>query len=251
MKNDIYKILNEWEFNPDNYIRFIKGENGRELMQVRLPLGIEQYELSGRPDGKKPYGKETILEEYENKLADSQKNKKTFLLTDHDYQLLKNESMLYYYRYLILFQIGEYNKTIKDTDHNIKLYDFIDKYYFNKNKNSLLQYRPYVYRINSISKAMLFINKKDIISAKNILESAIETIKTIPKINTEIFNFEKSRSISQIQDILDQLKSQFPDEKDILQEELKRAIELEDFKWAAELRDKLNKIVKEENRKII
>ena len=43
-------------------------------------------------------------------------------------------------------------------------------------------------------------------------------------------------------EILKNIKSKFPDEKDVLEEELKRAIELEDFKWAAEIRDKIKKI---------
>ena len=58
MKQDIFNILNQWEFDPNNNIRFISVNNNREFMQIRLPLGIEQYELNGRPDGKKPYGKD-------------------------------------------------------------------------------------------------------------------------------------------------------------------------------------------------
>jgi len=36
--------------------------DGREVMQVRLPLGIEQYELDGRPDGKRPHHTASLLD---------------------------------------------------------------------------------------------------------------------------------------------------------------------------------------------
>ena len=36
--------------------------DGREVMQVRLPLGIEQYELSGRPDGHRPHDAESAFD---------------------------------------------------------------------------------------------------------------------------------------------------------------------------------------------
>lgn len=238
MKHDIFNILNQWEFDPNNNIRFISANNNREYMQIRLPLGIEQYELNGRPDGKKPYGKSTLLEEYLDRFKNANNSKK-FILSDKDFTELRDEALIFYYRYLILFQIGEYKRAINDTEHNLQICKLVDKYYLNDDKNQLLQYRPYIIRINSISKSMIAIQDKNIDLAREHIKNGIDTISKLIKVDTDIYNFEKDRSLQNLEEILKQLKSQYPDKKEILEEELNRAVEAENFKLAAEIRDKI------------
>ncbi len=245
MKNDIFNILNQWEFDPDNNIRFINGSNDRELLQIRLPLGIEQYELNGRPDGKKPYGKISVLDEYHTRLENAKFNNKKFILNKKELLELRDEALLYYYRYLILFQIGEYKRTIDDTEHNLKICELVDQYYPKKDKNQLLQYRPYIIRINSISLSMIAIQDKKVEEARKQLQNGIEVINKLTKVDNDIFVFEKDRSIKNLEEILSQLKSQYPDEKEILEEELNRAVEVENFKLAAEIRDKIRDLKKD------
>ena len=42
---DVRRLLENWPYDPDKNIRVLRGRDGRELLQVRLPLGLEQYEL--------------------------------------------------------------------------------------------------------------------------------------------------------------------------------------------------------------
>jgi hypothetical protein len=239
MKQDIFNILNQWEFDPNNNIRFVSVNNNREFMQIRLPLGIEQYELNGRPDGKKPYGKITLLEEYQDRLEEVKINNKKFVLSNKDFKELRDEALIFYYRYLILFQIGEYKRTIDDTDHNLRICKLVDEYYQKDDKKQLLQYRPYIIRINSISKSMIAVQDKNVEQAREHLQNGIDTINKLAKVDSDIYVFEKDRSIQNLEEILKQLKSQYPDEKEILEEELNRAVEAENYKLAAEIRDKI------------
>lgn len=65
---DLSEFLKHWEYDDQNYVRFFTGADGREIMQVRQPLGIEQYELDGRPDGLHPEGeKSSALDFYRKK----------------------------------------------------------------------------------------------------------------------------------------------------------------------------------------
>ena len=41
MNEDISKILSDWEFDSENQVRIIKADDGRDVLQVRQPLGIE------------------------------------------------------------------------------------------------------------------------------------------------------------------------------------------------------------------
>ena len=40
MSADITDILREWDFDSDNQIRIIQAEDGRQVLQVRQPMGI-------------------------------------------------------------------------------------------------------------------------------------------------------------------------------------------------------------------
>ena len=51
---DLRKTLQAWPYDPEQDARVLPGEDGRQIVQVRTPLGIEQYEVGGRPDGARP-----------------------------------------------------------------------------------------------------------------------------------------------------------------------------------------------------
>ena len=54
-------LLSDWAFAPGQVlVRQIQGEDGRDLLQMRIDLGILQMETKGRPDGVMPEGFETF-----------------------------------------------------------------------------------------------------------------------------------------------------------------------------------------------
>ena len=242
MSDDISILLNNWPYNPEKNIRYIIASDGRELLQIRLPMGIEQYELKGRPDGTKPFGKEFVLLEYKEKLKNAMLNNNTFELSEKDYIALRNEGIIIYHRYIILFQAGDYKRTINDTSHNLEICDFIEKYYQKKDKNDILQYRPYILRFNYVSRAMLSLKEKNTELARQQLESAIEQIDNIKIIDTPVFQFEKMRSSQHLKELLKQIKLKHPNEREILENELIKAVEIENYEHAAQLRDKLKNL---------
>jgi tetratricopeptide (TPR) repeat protein len=251
MDRDITDILTDWEYNSENSVRIIQANDGRQVLQVRQPLGIEQYELDGRPDGKRPYGNESLLHYYEerfsqaHKLADSLEE---FTLVSEDVVRLHDEAVIYYYRYLILFQIGNYERTINDTEHNLKICDLIEKHSPElKEKKEILQYKPYIIRINAISKAMVSL-KKDLKNvAIKILESAVDIVQHLPEIDTPAFQFEKIRSLHSLRATLKQIRENNDSPIQLLKTRLKEAVELENYEEAAKLRDKIKEMEKQEN----
>ena len=55
--------LKRWKFDPEsNCVRLLKGADGRDVIQMRVDLGILQLETSGRPDGTRPEGFPTLLD---------------------------------------------------------------------------------------------------------------------------------------------------------------------------------------------
>jgi len=241
---DLSHILNSWPYDENNNVRFIKKEEGPELMQIRLPLGIEQYNLNGRPDGRKPENGDHFLEVYQKREEVTKKSGRIFILGDEDFRALWGESLLYYYRYLILFQLGYYRRVIRDTNHNLDICLLVDQYYRSDERKELLQYRPYIRRINAISNAMIYLaeNRED--RAVEELGKGITDIEGLSQIDTEVFEFEKSRSIRVLIDVIRQIQTIYTRVgkkafKASLAEELGRAVATENYERAALIRDQL------------
>ncbi len=245
---DLTGILNDWPYDSENNVRFIQGDDGAELMQIRQPMGIEQYNLDGRPDGLKPGGEETLLAVYSKKKNKTELSGGILILEDNDFRQLRDEGFLYYYRYLALFQVGQYARVALDTEHNLNIAELLEKYYDNEARKEMLQYRPYIRRMNAISKAMVLLGKDDTSQAMKELEKGMADIEALPSVSTAVFEFEKIRSIQHISQVITQVKSAESSSlepkgfKERLSEELSRAIESEDYERAAGIRDRLRKL---------
>jgi tetratricopeptide (TPR) repeat protein len=247
MNQDISFLLNDWPYDSQNSIRIVKKSEGKEVLQVRKPMGIEQYELEGRPDGKRPFGKDAVLSEYQERLSEHRRiqgSDKNFVLHHEDFLLLQEEALFFYYRYLILFQMGDMERTVRDTDHNLKISALLENYCPNEDDRiQLLQYKPYILRINAVARSMVAMKQQLNTVAVEIVEDAISEIRNLPEINNMTFQFEKIRSLNYLKVTL----SQLDDSKTIpildqLKLELEDAVKLEDYEKAAEIRDKIQEI---------
>jgi hypothetical protein len=251
MRYDISEVLKAWEYDRLNNIRKIKGKDGKEKIQIRLPLGIEQFEVDGRPDGKRPYGKESLLEYYRAKVGLCKKRKRTdeeFGLTINDCSKLYEEGLLYYYRYVLFFQLKDYEKMARDTQRNIEYFDFVKKYAIDKeDRLALEQYRPYIIRMNAMGKGLAHLEKKEYEQAWKKMAEGIKAIESLPDMENATFTYEKGRSLGILRGMVKEiLRKKPPSEKDKLQKKLREAIEQENYERAAQLRDIIQKLERTE-----
>src|SRR5205814_6067233 len=69
MNFDISHLLEQWDYEPGEVaVRKFKGKDGSEKIQLRVDLGLLQMNATGRPDGKRPFGHESLLEHYKARL---------------------------------------------------------------------------------------------------------------------------------------------------------------------------------------
>ena len=246
MGADITDILKDWEFDSDNQIRIIQAEDGRQVLQVRQPMGIEQYELDGRPDGKKPFGRESVLDELEARRETwrgAHGGEDGFALSKEDFSALQGEGVLYYFRYLVLFQIGDFARTARDTEHNLKLFALVERFIDrDDDRKEILQYKPYVVRMNAIARAMISLHKEMKGAAEDILTNAISAIEDMRDIDTPAFQFERVRSLNYLKATLKQIHEKKESPANPLKVELERAVDEEDYEKAARLRDRIREL---------
>ncbi len=249
MNQDISKLMQDWPYNPSSNIRIIKINDETEVLQVRKPLGIEQYELDGRPDGTRPQGKDSIIEYYEEKLVrhrKSQGSDQGFEVKHEDFLLLQEEALYNYYRYVILFQIGDMDRTIRDTELNLKICDFVDSYCKNtEDRDQLLQYKPYIIRINAVARAMIAMKQGMTTLSREIVEAAVTEIRNLTEINNITFQFEKVRSLNYLKVTLSELDTDKSFTRlEALKLELEDAVKIENYEKAAEIRDRIQELTK-------
>lgn len=243
---DIRKILEDWPYDPENNARIVEGEGGRQVLQVRLPLGLEQYELEGRPDGVRLRGAESLLDHHLGRLekASAAGGKEGFALSALECAELFEEGTLVYYRYLHLFALRDWARTVRDTDRNIRLFDFVNRYAAREEDRVYLeQWRPYILRINATARSFLCAAAGRHDEALEGVNAAIVRIERLPELEIETFQFERERSLSALRDLSLKIARSRPlSEIEKLERELKKAVAAQEFERAAVLRDRIKGI---------
>src|SRR5260221_4431426 len=252
MKNsaDIRKILQSWPYDPDKDVRLTQGEDGREILQVRTPVGIEQYELDGRPDGLRPHGCESALEYYLKQLEDAKAGGRdsSFKLGHGECNELFSEGTLYYFRYLRLFQLKDWTRTIRDTERNLRVFDLIHRFARRDEDRMFLEkWRPYIIRVNASAAAMLELEKQAFDDALRIANEGIDKIDGLEELEDETFQLERGRSVAALKELASQIQRNRPlSELEQLEHQLRRAIERQEFERAAQLRHKIRDLRKQQ-----
>jgi len=240
---DLREWLAQWPYDPEKTVRTVRGLEGHEIMQVRSPLGVEQYELEGRPDGLHPHGKESLLEYHLERLARAREagKEEDFNLSSDECTGLFNEGTLYYFRYLHLFQIKDWARTARDTARNLRLFDFVHRHAEREqDQMHLEQWRPYVVRMNAVASAMLHLEREQYQKAMELIRAAVETIENLPDLEDETFQYERQRSLVALRELALQIENTKPiSEVERLERQLNQAIETQEFERAAQLRDRL------------
>ena len=241
--HDLRSLLESWPFDPGDDVRLVRGADGRQIMQVRLPLGIEQYEMDGRPDGVRPHGMESALEFQLAQLAKAKNEgeEAAFVLDAEECIELFNEGVLYYYRYVRCFQIKDWARTVRDTGRNLRVFDLVKRYAErDEDRQQLEQWRPYVLRMNAVARAMMAVDEKRFEEAMKIIGDAASKIESLEEMDNPTFKFERERSLHALRDLAGQLERDRPvTELERLERELKKAVETEQFERAAKLRDRI------------
>lgn len=258
--DDLTALLTNWPHDPEHAVRIIVAQDGRSVMQVRLPLGVEQYEMDGRPDGTQPYGFDSVLAHTQDRLRRhivETGSDAGFLVTTAEAAELQSEGVLYYYRYLLLFRLGYYDLVVRDTDHNLQLCDLLERYCQSEDaRNAVLQFQPYILRMNAAARAIAIERGESSGDYHEVINMTIQRIQELEEIDSPAFQFERIRSVNYLRTLVRKLDAD-PDASDTsdqiastmvtgdarsrLEHELQEAVDAEDYERAARIRDALRR----------
>ena len=244
MNHDIGHLLNDWEFDPDEFhARRIKGKDGVEKIQIRIDMGILQLEMQGRPDGKRPHGYDSLLEYFED-LVQSHEQRvdgEHFLLEGDKCEALFQEAWQYYHRYLSLFYLEDYDGVEQDTEHTLRIFSLVQEYADNDDdKWYFEQYYPHAVMMQARSQAMKALDSEKYADALEEVRRGIGRIEEFTENWEGEFVEEELPELVFLRDWYEELERERPlSQREQLEEDLRTAVEAENFEEAARLRDKL------------
>jgi hypothetical protein len=248
MSEDIKPILDRWPISEGQNVRKIIGADGVERIQIRVCIdtyhGLLQFDADGRPDGQRPHGCGFALDYHEQLLARSRRDGTVFSLDEQDCAELIAESHMVYQRYVLLLQVGDYPRVIRDTDRNMRMFRFVHEHAARgEDRVQLDKWWPYVIRIQQTAKILQAMAREDYDTAAAELATARRWIGELEEMEDETFQVERKRSLDALADLERQFRQQRPPtEIEQLERDKDKAIRNEDYRRAAELRDRITAI---------
>ena len=160
---DLRSCLENWPYDAENNVRTGHGADGREIILVRLPMGLEQYEMDGRPDGWRVCGMDPAphLHPARSEAAQTAASPAALEVTGEDCAALFHEAAAYLHRLSLLFQLNDWTRAERDSAQILRLFQFVKQQAQGAEDDVQLElWLSHALRIHSVVRARLRLDKK-------------------------------------------------------------------------------------------
>ena len=231
------QLLQAWSYNPNSMnIRLVSCEDDREVLQMRVDLGVLQLETSGRPDGQRPEGEQTY---YDYLMRQSIFEGDGFVLDDDECDEADREFIQFYHRRVCWLRLQQYDRAVEDADHTLGLMDFCRDHSPDEQWTvSHEQYRPFVLFQRTQAAALAALEENGPEEAVQEIERGLAELHSL-FVEHELENqFDEDDLVTRLTELRDSLLGQSDGGK-TLQQELSEAIAAEEYERAARIRDEM------------
>jgi hypothetical protein len=237
--HDIDAVLRQWPFKPGVIAaRSVRVADGREVLQMRIEMGLIQMETVGRPDGEHPGGMDTCLEWLHN-LAHSQGE--GFVLSEPQCVEIDREFLQYYQRRICCLVLRKFAQALADADYSLSLMDFAAAHAPDPQWGlSHEQYRPFVFFHRIQAAAMVSLEDSGAEAAIETINRGLDDMRAVfVKFGVEE-QFEEDELVKQLGAMKESLREEYHVGK-TLGEQLSDAVASEEYERAARIRDEIAK----------
>lgn len=255
MNFDITHILEHWDYQPGQVIvRRFKGKDGVEKLQLRVDLGLLQMNVDGRPDGKRPLGNESLFQHHLIQLDKYAKSHggltEGFKLKAEECGKLQQEAIQYHHRYICLYELQDYASVIRDTERNLRVFDFVEQYAENSDLSwSLQQFRPQLLLMHTRARGAQAVEAKRFDEAIVAIETGLESMRAFYRHHARQDLQDQSNEIVALEAWLQEIQGEHDfktntpmSEREKLELALEEAVQREDYEQAAIVRDALRNL---------
>jgi len=242
---DLAGILAGWPVGGNRpTVRMVRTSSGERAIQVRLELGLLQFALTGRPDGRRPHGADSLLDWHLGRLQAHRLRTggdDGLQLTSKECAALRDEGVQVYHRYVALFALEEYEAVVRDTGRNLRMFDLCRDFGASQGDRTVLeQFRPFVVMMRARAEAAIGLAGGDARRALLAVERALAELRSHFDDHGPMGGFDQSSEVTLLRGMRDALVPRLPtSQRSELEERLRRAVDAENFELAAILRDEL------------
>ncbi len=235
-KTHIDDILKDWPYEPNSVsVRMVKGRDGRDIIQMRIEMGILQLEIAGRPDGDRPGGFDTFFDY----LAHEAVADEAMVMTEEQCSEADREFVQFYHRRICWLAIREFEHAKHDADHTLGLMDFCrdhspDEAWTMTHE----QYRPFVLFHRTQAATLSALEDDDAEAAVEEVNNGLERLKDLFEEFDAGEEFNENELVARLVELRESVREKFAVGR-TLQEQLDDAIASEQYELAARLRDQL------------
>src|SRR3989304_36313 len=236
-RQDIDLIFKEWPYQPGVIsARLVPAEDGRDVMQMRIELGLLQMETAGRPDGRRPGGAETYLDYLKTQVLEQGDS---FELTDQDCMEIDREFLQFYHRRICCLVLRNFRRAVEDADHTLALMDFVARWSTDQEWTlSHEQYRPFVLFHRAQAAALAELKESGPEAAMEEITRSLEQIRqAYVKLDAEE-QLAQDELVNQLVQLKESMRNEYSVGR-TLAEQLADAIAAEQSELAARLRDEI------------
>jgi hypothetical protein len=236
-RHDIDFIFREWPYQPGVIsARLVRARGGREVLQMRIEMGVLQMETTGRPDGEKPGDAATYLEFIKRQAAEQGD---PFVLSEEQCFEFDREYLQYYHRRICCLALREFRRAVADADHSLALMDFVTAHSPDEEWTlSHERYRPFVHFHRAQAAAMAVLQESGPEAAIEEVQKGLDQLRKLFVAADAEEQFEEDELVGQLRQLKESLRKEYHLGQ-TLAEQLADAVAAEEYERAAKLRDEI------------
>jgi hypothetical protein len=216
--------------------RLVKARNGRQVLQMRVDMGLLQLETDLRPDGLRPHGAETY---YDYLVGEVIREGDSFRLSKEQCGEADREFVQYYHRRLCWLSLREYGRAAKDADHSLAFMDFVREHSADDEWTlSHEQYRPFVLFHRVQAGALAALEEKGPEAAISEINSGLERFKNLFARYDASDQYSDDELVRRLEEMRENVRQRYEVGR-TLDEQLAEAVSTENYELAAKLRDRM------------
>jgi hypothetical protein len=237
IRRDIDPLLQKWEFRPGEVnARLVKARDGREVLQMRVDMGLLQMETDLRPDGLRPHGAETY---YDYLVGEVIREGGSFRLSKEQCAEADREFVQYYHRRLCWLSLREYGRAARDADHSLAFMDFVREH--SPDEEWTLtheQYRPFVlfHRIQAAALAALEEGGPEVAIAE--INAGLARFRELFARYEAEEQYSSDELVRRLEEMREGVRQRY-EVGATLHEQLAEAVRAENYELAAQIRDRI------------
>lgn len=232
-------ILRSWPYDPTSIrARVCRGSDGRDVLQMRVDMGVLQMEVEGRPDGTRPHGHDTYFDYLLTRVLHEGDE---LVLTDEQCLEVDRELVQFYHRRVCWLRLEQYREVVKDVEHALSLMDFCLRHASNEEWiMAHEQYRPFMmfHQIQAAALAQLEEEGPEV--AVQGITQGLQRIHALFESHELDDRFEEDELVQRLIQMRESLREEYSVGR-TLNEQLADAVASERYELAARLRDELKR----------